>query len=144
MFLLILATYLRNYYFWFSWMFFSKLSLWRRSLSRVQLSIDLRKKSKDLFKCDRNTIELCNWIRINMIFINRYWKQLRPATMLKKTSSQAFSCKFCEFLHNDGFCDLWNFSSNFWMTASRFFNIEATFCERDKNHKFDNFEIIPG
>ena len=30
------------------------------------------------------------------------------------------------------------------MTASRFFNIKLTFCERDKNHKFDNFEIIPG
>ena len=26
------------------------------------------------------------------------------------------------------------------MTASRFFIVEAAFCERDKNHKFDNFK----
>ena len=28
------------------------------------------------------------------------------------------------------------------MTASRFFIIEPAFCERDKNHKFDNFKTI--
>ena len=26
------------------------------------------------------------------------------------------------------------------MTASRFFIVEVAFCERDKNHKFDNFK----
>ena len=34
-------------------MFFLKLSLGRRSLSRVKLSIDLQKKLKGLFLCDR-------------------------------------------------------------------------------------------
>ena len=29
------------------------------------------------------------------------------------------------------------------MTASRFSIIEPTFCERDKNHKFDNFKSKP-
>ena len=27
------------------------------------------------------------------------------------------------------------------MTASRLFIVEPAFCERDKNHKFDNFKI---
>ena len=36
-----------------------------------------------------------------------------------------------------------NYSTNFWTTASRFFIIEPTFCERDKNHKFDHFKTIP-
>ena len=31
-----------------------------------------------------------------------------------------------------------NYSTNFWMTASRFFIVEPAFCESDKNHKFDN------
>ena len=53
-----------------------KLRLWRRSLSRVKLSIDLQEKSKGLFLCDRD-------VRMNM-FINRHWKQLIPVTMLKK------------------------------------------------------------
>ena len=29
---------------------------------------------------------------------------------------------------------------NFWMTASRLFIVETAFCERDKNHKLDNFK----
>ena len=29
------------------------------------------------------------------------------------------------------------------MTGSRFFLIEPAFCERDKNHKLDNFKTIP-
>ena len=41
-----------------------KLRLWRRSLSRVKLSIDLQEKSKGLFLCDRD-------VRMNM-FINRH------------------------------------------------------------------------
>ena len=28
------------------------------------------------------------------------------------------------------------------MTASRFCIIEPAFCERDKNHKFDNFKTV--
>ena len=62
--------------------------------------------------------------------------------MLKKgTLSQAFSCKFCEFLHNDGF---WDFIQQIfgWMLLNLLI-IEPAFCERDKDHKFDNFETIP-
>ena len=29
------------------------------------------------------------------------------------------------------------------MTASRFFIVEPAFYERDKNHKFEKFKIIP-
>ena len=36
-----------------------------------------------------------------------------------------------------------NYSTNFWMTASRFFIIEPDFCERDKDHKFDNLKLYP-
>ena len=28
------------------------------------------------------------------------------------------------------------------MTASRLFIIEPAFCERDKNHKFDNLKLL--
>ena len=65
--------------------------------------------------------------------------------MLKKTLFQAFSYRFCEFLHNGGFWDfmriiLREFSKSFWTTASRCFIIETTFCDRDKNHKFHNLK----
>ena len=47
--------------------------------------------------------------------------------MLKKeTLSQAFSWKFCESLHNDGF-DFANYSINFWTTAFRFFIVNRFF-----------------
>ena len=47
--------------------------LWCRSLSHVNLSIDLQ---KGLLLCDRECFNrlcqlLCNWIRMNMIFMNR-------------------------------------------------------------------------
>ena len=45
---------------------------------------------------------LCNWIIINMIFMKGIWNLYYAK---KETPSQAFSCKFCEFLHNDGFWD---------------------------------------
>ena len=61
-----------------------------------------------------------------------------------ETLSQVFSYNFCEFLHNDGFWGFFsNYFTNLWMPASRFFVVEPAFCERDKNHKFDNFKTIP-
>ena len=33
-----------------------------------------------------------------------------------------------------------NYCTNFWTTAFRFFIIEPTFCEHDKNHKFGYFK----
>ena len=33
-----------------------------------------------------------------------------------------------------------NYSSNFWITASRFFIVELAFCEHDKNYKVDDFK----
>ena len=41
------------------------------------------------------------------------------------------------------FEDLANNFTNFWMTDSGNCIIEPAFCERDKNHKFDNFKTIP-
>ena len=61
--------------------------------------------------------------------------------MLKKTLSQAFSYKFCELLRKRLLLRLFaNYSTDFWLTASRFFIIELAFCERDKDHKFENFK----
>ena len=58
-----------------------------------------------------------------------------------ETLSQVFSYNFCEFLHNDSFWGFFsNYFTNLWMPASRFFVVEPAFCERDKNHKFDNFK----
>ena len=124
-------------------MFFLKLSLWRRSLSRVKLSVDLQKKSKRLFLCDtdmRIRLRLCNWIRMSMIFMNRYWKQRRPVTMLKKRLHLrcflASSVNFYITTAFETFCELFN---NFWMTVSRSFIIETRlfllrFFESDENH----------
>ena len=55
--------------------------------------------------CDRDMRQLLrNWIRIWFL-----WIGIRNLYYVKKeTLSQAFSCKFCESLHNDDFWDfLW-------------------------------------
>ena len=50
-------------------------------------------------------LQLYNWI-MNIIFMNRYWKELRPVTILKKILYlRCFLASFSEFLHNDGFWD---------------------------------------
>ena len=44
---------------------------------------------------------LCNWIKMKF-----YEKVIDICNYVKeKTPSQAFSCKFCKFLHNNGFWD---------------------------------------
>ena len=58
-------------------------------------------------------------------------KQLRLVTILKN------------FYIATAFEALANNFTNFWMTASGNCIIEPAFCERDKNHKFDNFKTIP-
>ena len=81
---------------------------------------------------------LSNWIIMNMIFMKGTWNLYY---FKKETLSQGFPCKFCEFVRKRLLLRLFaNYSTNFWTTASRFFMIEPAFCERDKNHKFDNFE----
>ena len=63
--------------------------------------------------------------------------------MLKKRLSQAF---FESLTHNfyivTAFETLANYFTNSWMTASGSLIIETAFCERDENHKFENFKTI--
>ena len=70
-------------------------------------------------------------------------KQLRPVNIsYKRLYLRRFLESFVNFYittASETFCQL---STSFWMTASRFFFIEQAFCERDKNHKFDNFKTI--
>ena len=68
-----------------------------------------------------------------LILVNMFKKRLYLRRFL--TSFINFYIKTaCETLRK-----LLNYSSNFWMTASRFIIVEPPFCERDKNRKFDNF-----
>ena len=89
--------------------------------------------------CDRDMCQLlCNWIIMNMIFMKGIWNLYY---VKKETLSQAFSCKFCEFLRRQLHLRLFaNCATNFWTTASRVFIIELAVCGRDKNHKFDDFK----
>ena len=61
--------------------------------------------------------------------------------MLKKRL-RCFLASLVNFYIATAFETLANYFINFWMTASGSFIIETAFCERDKNHKFDNFKTI--
>ena len=57
--------------------------------------------------------------------------------MLKKRLSQVdFFASLVNFY-------IANYFTNFQMTASGTFIIKRTFCEREKDHKFDNFKTVP-
>ena len=50
--------------------------------------------------CGRDMRQLlCNWFMMNMIFIKRAWNFVKK----KDSISGVSSCKFCEFLNNNGF-----------------------------------------
>ena len=143
MFWNILANQSRSYYFWFSRMF---SFLKNKFVTQLLLHAYYLLIYKLAFKW-----EVCEYlvdyvsyygIESKQIFMNRY---LKPVALLKKeTLFQAFSYMFCEFWRKRLFLRLFaNYSSNFWITASRFFILEPAFCESDKNHKFDNFKSIP-
>ena len=90
--------------------------------------------------CDRDMRQLlCNWIIMNMIFMKCIWNLYY---IKKEILFQAFSCKFCEFLHNDGFWDFLQviLFDKFLDGCFLIFSVEPAFCERDKNHKFDSFK----
>ena len=70
-------------------------------------------------------------------------KQLRSVNMLKRRLYlRRFLASFVNFetYFENNFA---NYSTNFWMTVSKSFIIEPTFCEHDRNYKFHNFKIIP-
>ena len=54
-----------------------------------------------------------------------------------------FLASFVNFCIMTAFETFANYSTNFWMTTSRFFITELAFPERNKYHKFDNFKTIP-
>ena len=65
-------------------------------------------------------------------------KQLRLVTLLKKRL-QRFLASFVNFYITTAFETLQIVLDD----CFRSFTIESAFCERDKNHKFDNFKTIP-
>ena len=67
-------------------------------------------------------------------------KQLMLVMLKKRLYLRRFLASFVNFCITTAFeifCELF---LNFWMTTPRIFIVEPTFCERYKNHKFDNFK----
>ena len=68
-------------------------------------------------------------------------KYLKPVTMLKKRLYLwRFLTSSVNFYITTAFETLCELFYKFLTTASRFFIIEPTFCEHDKNNKFNNFK----
>ena len=63
--------------------------------------------------------------------------------MLKNRLSQTFFASLVNFYIAEAFETLASYFTDFWMTASGSSVIETAFCERGKNHKFENFKTIP-
>ena len=71
-------------------------------------------------------------------------RDLKPVTVLKKRLYlRRFLASFVNFYIKRLLRLFANYYLNFWMTASRLFTIETTFCECDKNHEFGNFKTMP-
>ena len=105
-----------------------------------------------LFLCDRDMRVfnrfrqlLCNWIKMKF-----YEKVIDICNYVKeKTPSQAFSCKFCKFLHNNGFWDFLRIILQIfgWLLLDLLLlNVLyywTAYCERDKIINLTILKVYP-
>ena len=94
----------RNYYFWFSWVF---LFLKNKFVMQIFITWIIYWFTKKVNKACLHVIEICvSYCAIELEWIRCLWTRIWNLYHVKKEAlSQAFSYKFCEFLHNNGFWD---------------------------------------